>query len=348
MAKFDSKEELVVKIGEIYTKMSNGSVEIEELDALVALSEELYQRNVIIRYKAFENKVFGEKVEASNSIETEVDFVADEPIFSSPIEVVEERPSIPFSLFEEPIQEEPIVIVAPKVEEPTLPLFDLETEIEPEKEIETPSFFQSTIEEPVIETIEAPVVESIQPEIESIQEEIIETELPIESTIEVDEVYNQEDTQTIEEPIIHSEEIVTEYDDNSVEIERTTILEDPQTHEIVEETHSYEATSADEIAISSFVHKFKEIDRILAGQFGITKLDTLVGSFGLNERLQYINELFDGSSDDFSNAVKVLDNQPTTQEAFLKFAEIGTLNNWDINSETVEEFMQKIRRRYYA
>ena len=348
MAKFDSKEELVVKIGDIYTKMSNGSVEIEELDTLVALSEELYQRNVILRYKAFENKVFGEKNEVTIPTENEGEFSVNEPIFSDSIQVVEERPSIPFSLFEEPIIEEEQVITASKVEDPTLPLFDLETEIETAKEIETPSFFQSTIEEPVIETIEAPVVESIQPEIESIQEEIIETELPIESTIEVDEIYNQEDTQMVEEPIIHSEEIVTEYEDNSVEIERTTILEDPQTHEILEETHSYEATSADEIAISSFVHKFKEIDRILATQFGITKLDTLVGSFGLNERLQYINELFDGSSDDFSNAVKVLDNQSTTQEAFLKFAEIGTFNNWDINSETVEEFMQKIRRRYYA
>ena len=77
-------------------------------------------------------------------------------------------------------------------------------------------------------------------------------------------------------------------------------------------------------------------------------MDTLVGSFGLNERLQYINELFDGSSEDFSNAVKTLDNQSSSQNAFLKVAEIGTLNNWDIQSETVEEFMQKIKRRYYA
>ena len=60
MAKFDSKEDLLSKIGEIYSAMSNGELEIQQLDELVSLSEELHQRNIIIRYKAFEVKVFGD------------------------------------------------------------------------------------------------------------------------------------------------------------------------------------------------------------------------------------------------------------------------------------------------
>jgi len=327
MAKFDSKEDLLSKIGEIYSAMSNGTLEIQQLDELVSLSEELHQRNIIIRYKAFEAKVFGDTSKVISDVisEDKVE-VKEEVVFSIETNEPEvESTPISFSLFEEPVVES-------KIEEPILPLFDLasEPEIEPVKEeisAEIPtSFFE---EEPI------QVNESLLEE----QEE--------ESIIEVDNSFSIE-TQTIEEPIIHSEEIVTEYEDHSIEIEHSTILEDPETHEIIEESHSYEATSVDEQAISSFMHKFKEIEHALANQFGISKLDTLVGSFGLNERLQYINELFDGSSEDFSNAVKTLDNQSSSQNAFLKVAEIGTLNNWDIQSETVEEFMQKIKRRYYA
>jgi hypothetical protein len=322
MAKFDSKENLLSKIDEIYSAMSNGTIEIQQLDELVSLSEELHQRNIIIRYKAFEAKVFGETSKVISDVISEDKLEEKEEVLFS-IETNEpevESMPISFSLFEEPI----------------LPLFDLASE-------------------PVVEPVKEEIQEKVQEEIATsfFQEEpvqVIESlleEPEEESIIEVDNSFSIE-TQTIEEPIIHSEEIVTEYEDHSIEIEHTTILEDPETHEIIEESHSYEAISIDEQAISSFMHKFKEIEHTLANQFGISKLDTLVGSFGLNERLQYINELFDGSSEDFSNAVKTLDNQSSSQNAFLKVAEIGTLNNWDIQSETVEEFMQKIKRRYYA
>jgi hypothetical protein len=322
MAKFDSKENLLSKIDEIYSAMSNGTIEIQQLDELVSLSEELHQRNIIIRYKAFEAKVFGDTSKTINDvISEEIIEEKEEVVFSIETNEPEvESTPISFSLFEEPIVES-------KIEEPILPLFDLASE-------------------PVVEPVKEEIQEKVQEEPVQVIESLLE-EPEEESIIEVDNSFSIE-TQTIEEPIIHSEEIVTEYEDHSIEIEHSTILEDPETHEIIEESHSYEAISIDEQAISSFMHKFKEIEHTLANQFGISKLDTLVGSFGLNERLQYINELFDGSSEDFSNAVKTLDNQSSSQNAFLKVAEIGTLNNWDIQSETVEEFMQKIKRRYYA
>jgi hypothetical protein len=72
----------------------------------------------------------------------------------------------------------------------------------------------------------------------------------------------------------------------------------------------------------------------------------LIGSFGLNERLQFINELFDGSSENFSNAIKTLDVQASSENARTKVAEFAVSNNWEVESETVVEFMQKIIRRY--
>ena len=77
-------------------------------------------------------------------------------------------------------------------------------------------------------------------------------------------------------------------------------------------------------------------------------LDTLVGSFTLNERLQFINELFDGSSDSFSTAVKKLDSQSNLISAREQVAEFATNNSWDLESEIVEDFLVKICRRYAA
>lgn len=95
-----------------------------------------------------------------------------------------------------------------------------------------------------------------------------------------------------------------------------------------------------------FNRRFSDIASQTAGQFGYSKLDTLVGAFGLNERLQYINELFDGSSDVFSEAVKSLDSMPSLDSVKAKAAQLADQNKWDLESDTVEEFIQKLCRRH--
>lgn len=98
--------------------------------------------------------------------------------------------------------------------------------------------------------------------------------------------------------------------------------------------------------LATFLSKFNQIETMTSSQFGLVKIDSLIGSFGLNERLQYINELFDGSSENFSDAIKVLDNQSSVDSAKTKVAELALINNWDVESETIVEFMQKVLRRY--
>lgn len=95
-----------------------------------------------------------------------------------------------------------------------------------------------------------------------------------------------------------------------------------------------------------FTKRVFKIEQEIKNQFGFHSLQTLVGSFGLNERLLYINELFDGSSESFSDAIKHLDSRPNLSEAATYIEEIGNKFNWDIESETVEEFIQKLCRRY--
>ena len=74
--------------------------------------------------------------------------------------------------------------------------------------------------------------------------------------------------------------------------------------------------------------------------------DTLIGSFSLNEKLQFINELFDGSSDAFSTATKKLDAFETMAQAREQLSEYSSTYNWDLESEIVEDFIFKICRRY--
>ena len=89
-----------------------------------------------------------------------------------------------------------------------------------------------------------------------------------------------------------------------------------------------------------------QIKSKMNSQLGYYTISSLIGSFGLNERLLYINELFDGSSESFSDAIKQLDAKTNLSDATIFTTELVNKFNWDIESETVEEFFQKLCRRY--
>jgi hypothetical protein len=77
-----------------------------------------------------------------------------------------------------------------------------------------------------------------------------------------------------------------------------------------------------------------------------SKIDTLKGVFGLNEKMQVINDLFNGNSDFFNKAIEILDTQSTPEMARQKLSEIAVSNEWDLEQEIVEEFVRKVERRY--
>jgi Ca2+-binding EF-hand superfamily protein len=118
---------------------------------------------------------------------------------------------------------------------------------------------------------------------------------------------------------------------------------------VVESTISTEEWVSEQAPVSEsddFVKRFSAIDPSIQHQLAMSRLETLIGSFGLNERLQFINELFDGSSEAFSDAIKSIDAQSDEQSALRKASNLATQFNWDHDSETVEEFVLKIKRRY--
>ena len=165
----------------------------------------------------------------------------------------------------------------------------------------------------------------------------------IESEVEEDEVLpevEKEIEQSIEEDVlpeieIKEEELVEENLDSEEEIENTANDSAETSKEIAEDA-------------SSLFPKLMKIEKSITQNYQVMTLETLIGSFTLNERLQFINELFDGSSDLFSSAIKRLDALDNRDSARSVIAEYAAENNWDLDGEVVEDFMLKICSRYAA
>ncbi len=239
---------------------------------------------------------------------------------------------------------------------------------------------EETVETPIQDEIEEEEIVSEIEEVNTIEvsEEEEEIAAPSFESVKVEEEpisfgfnlfdfeeKNEEQSSNEMEENIASEETVSEKVEDKIEeepiIDQPTYFETPsyvetivveqhspiEQHTIIEEENDIGEPSAFSYSeLATFINKFNQVEAITSTQFGLVKIDSLIGSFGLNERLQYINELFDGSSENFSDAIKVLDNQSTIDSARTKTAELALINNWDIESDTIVEFMQKVVRRY--
>ena len=269
MANLSTIETRLQAIEETFSKLNHGTLTREELEELVVNTQELYERAIILRYKAFEEKIFGER----------------------PAE------SVPF--VEAPIVSEPLVESIQEETHSSIP--ELEIELEEEEIIE------ESIEE--IEDQPAFDFSLFDDSAEQIKEEVLE-----DNTFEHLSVSSTQST----EDGVHEEHITME-------------------QVIVTPT---------EPVNQKFYARFSKDNTDLAPQIGMTTLSTLIGSFGLNERLQYINELFDGSSEAFSEAIKVLDNLSSRDEMLIRASAYANNHKWDLESETVEEFVLKLKRRY--
>jgi hypothetical protein len=177
---------------------------------------------------------------------------------------------------------------------------------------------------------EEEVVEGPETSIDfSIFEEAEEVEVEIVPDVEDDITSEQEDEPAIKQTVVEEKTV-------TVSVEKGG------------ETAEYSRTVSEKITSTgtSFWEQLNIADNSLSSQFQGAKLDTLVGAFGLNEKLRFINELFDGSSELFSDAIKALDNQPNLDAAKVKSAELAAQHNWNAEEESVVDFMTVVNRRY--
>ncbi len=233
-----------------------------------------------------------------------------EPVVSAHIDpVLEVVEQASFDLFEMNEEEAPVA--------QEVPVSDFHME-EPEIPLAEASLFDVVMETPEV-SAESQIEESME---DRVHEDAVVEESELEVTvIELEETEEEEvaieDTHVDEESAIITETSANFLDD----------IQHPETTSIN----------------SAWV---LQIEQTIRSDRSVFPLETLIGSFSLNEKLQFINELFDGSSDAFSTATKKLDAFQNMAQAREQLSEYSSTYNWDLESEIVEDFIFKICRRY--
>lgn len=293
--------------------LEKGTISRTEIEQMTNDARELYERLVVLRFKAYEqltHSSFEKEVSLSADVSNEVQetLIAKEALVETPA-----SGAFDFSLFEE------AAVVAP-----------------------------------IAETVAPAVAETVAPVVETVVEPVaVETSAPIEMEVATPEV-EEHISVTTSEVVIDNQEFEKTQEVHSF-VEETPVA----TTVIETQTTSYEAVAPKEEAVSApstgfqagvhpYVPAIKKVEQNIRGNYSIVPLETLVGSFTLGEKLQFINQLFNGSSEAFSSAIKKLDGLSGMDEARNVVAEIVASNGWDIEGEATEEFLLKVCRRYAA
>jgi hypothetical protein len=242
------------------------------------------------------------------------------PLVSAHIEPISEvSENQPFDLFEMNVEEE----VAEEV-----PSEEAEAHI---VEFEETNEEHSELEVAMDLTEEVAAEHEVEMPIEQVFVEEVSHSNPIQEEFQVEELFSAEEPVKLELPEEPKVELVAE---------EVVHNQKPQVN-VLDEIKDLETTSINSAWIL-------QIEQSIRSDRSVFPLDTLIGSFSLNEKLQFINELFEGSSDAFSTATKKLNDLADMKEAREQLCAYATDHKWDLDSEIVEDFIFKICRRYAA
>ncbi len=179
------------------------------------------------------------------------------------------------------------------------------------------------------------------------KEEEVETPHPISDIM--DELQKEEPNfvkEVIEKEL--AEKVVNEMEE--IDLTEKVVEEMEQqdlTEKVIEEMEEMSPTEAEEeLAPKTFLEQLKLEDDSLHSMLSVSKIETLIGAFSLNEKLRFMNDLFDGSSEDFNDSLKMLDSLSGQDEANQKINELAKQFEWEIEDEAVAEFVTFINRRY--
>ena len=220
-------------------------------------------------------------------------------------------------------------------------------------EIETPIDLFGSIDEPTITPEPEFEVTFANGESDILDQEA-STEQWQEEEEEVEELFLEEE---VEQPIIEEdavEEPIQAVEEHIIEEEKEEPIQEEE--EIEEPIQTFADPIQETETPTPWEPQFSadqpiwmaEMEANIRDSRSVFPLESLIGAFTLNEKLQFINELFEGSSDDFSTNIKQLDQLASMDAARNMLAELAQTFNWDTESEIVEDFIYKICRRHAA
>jgi len=201
----------------------------------------------------------------------------------------------------------------------------------------------------------------IQDEIAIVQELEVSNEKLITPIVAKEEVVEEEkEEEFIEEALPSAVDVA---DDLFIEATENVILEQPFDaleatlfpSEVSEETPEEAGEDSEEIKIHTLEEELKDtipVD-VMANLFEMAQPvslnDTLTKNIqiGLNDRIAFVKNLFDGSQEDFNRVLSQLNSFKTEKEA-IKFINkmVKPDYNWDEQEEFETRFMEIIQRKF--
>jgi chemotaxis protein histidine kinase CheA len=210
-------------------------------------------------------------------------------------------------------------------------------------EIETPIDLFGSIDEPASEP---EFVTFASGESEERNEEVFYDENEEQLEDEEEEEQANEDAEAEEEEATEEAASEEEEEANEEEMSEEVAEVEAELEEPAEETTAAQTANWEPEFSGDQPIWMAEMEANIRDNRSVFPLESLIGAFTLNEKLQFINELFDGSSDEFSSNIKQLDQLASMDAARNMLTELSQTFNWDTESEIVEDFIYKICRRY--
>ncbi len=227
-----------------------------------------------------------------------------------------------------PVEEEPLPEAEPSVQDESDDT-DMQAEAlmaEAEKQFEEKEEPQE--EAPV--SVEATLADLLQEVDEAAaaiakEEEVVEEEAaPVEEVIP-----EQKEEEIVEEPV---EEVVSE--------------EIPEEVPVVEESAPVKEVVAEAKPEPKVQKEEPKEEMLLVDQIGKTTISSLKSAIGINDKFQFINELFDGSMPKYNAFIKKIDELENKSDAQSEVDNMKTLQSWQEDNNAFVMLQDYIDRRF--
>lgn len=127
-------------------------------------------------------------------------------------------------------------------------------------------------------------------------------------------------------------------------IEKKRIITD--VNEKFHETHTVATKFADHQTVADKIAGNEGMKRISDSLRAPVK--DIKAAIGLNEKFQFINQLFNGDAQKYNAFIDELNISPSSEIAMKSIQKVSDSNNWELHASSAKSFMDIIERRYSA
>ena len=89
-----------------------------------------------------------------------------------------------------------------------------------------------------------------------------------------------------------------------------------------------------------------ESERLLPSTIKLKPIKSLKSGIGINDKFMISNDLFEGRTSEFNEAIKRLDSLKNSQEALYLLGDMKDENLWEIDDNVFQVFKKYVERRY--